>query len=182
MAKKFYAQKDPYGYPIPGTMMSTERSVPADSVEIPAEDVIPEYGQTVVDRPTRLRYFVRRDKAGNIIPNSLIISLKKPQGDVYEFKLIRGTAIPAPSALSYTTPNVYTTGQTITPLSPTVTGTVVTYSVSPALPNNLTLNTTTGVISGTVAGTLGLTTYTITATNPAGSTTAQIQIGVNGGE
>lgn len=79
----FYAQKDGNGYPIPGTMMSVEGSVPAVSniVSIPAQDVV----STIV-HPSGLRYFVRKDAAGNIIPNSLIISTEKPAGLVYEFK------------------------------------------------------------------------------------------------
>jgi hypothetical protein len=78
---KFYAQKDALGYPIPGTMMSAAK-VPATSIEIPAEDVV-----SSKVHPEKLRYFVRKDKSGKIIPNSLIISLKKPTGLVYEFKL-----------------------------------------------------------------------------------------------
>lgn len=78
MAKKFYAQKDALGFPIPGTMMSTTGKVPADSLEIPS-------AVAVEAHPAGLRYFVRRDKKGNIIPNSLIASLKKPAGNVVEF-------------------------------------------------------------------------------------------------
>lgn len=78
---KFYAQKDGLGYPIPGTMMSAEK-VPSGSIEILAQDVVSSKAH-----PEKLRYFVRKDKKGNIIPNSLIISLKKPAGLVYEFKL-----------------------------------------------------------------------------------------------
>lgn len=81
MAKKFYAQKDALGFPIPGTMMSNE-SVPAVSVEIPTTTA-----SVYKAHPDKLRYFVRRDKKGNIIPNSLIISLKQPKGDVLEFRL-----------------------------------------------------------------------------------------------
>ncbi|MHA8062372.1 putative Ig domain-containing protein, partial [Aquirufa beregesia] len=55
----------------------------------------------------------------------------------------------APSALSYTTPNVYSVGTGITSLTPTVTGTVTSYSISTPLPTGLSFNTTTGVISGT---------------------------------
>jgi len=82
MAKKFYAQKDALGFPIPGTMMSASK-VPSVSVEIPATT----HAGAAQSHPGGLRYFVRKDKKGNIIPNSLIISLKQPQGDVIEFKL-----------------------------------------------------------------------------------------------
>lgn len=89
MAKTFYAQKDALGFPVPGTLQSTYLSrVPANTVEIPAQDVLGNEGLTPVQHPGKLRYFVRKDKKGNIIPNSLIVSLKKPQGDVYEFKVL----------------------------------------------------------------------------------------------
>ena len=81
MAKKFYAQKDALGWPIPGTMMAAAK-VPATAVEIPATTA--PSGQ---DNPNGLRYFVRVDKKGNIIPNTLILSLKRPSGNVIEFKL-----------------------------------------------------------------------------------------------
>lgn len=79
MAKKFYAQKDALGFPIPGTMMSTTGDIPEDSIEIPSANPPAE------PHPGNLRYFVRRDKKGNILPNSLIVSIKKPSGNVVEF-------------------------------------------------------------------------------------------------
>jgi hypothetical protein len=79
----FYAQKDGNGYPIPGTMMSVEGVIPAVSniISIPASDV-----SSTKTHPIGLRYFVRKDAVGNIIPNSLVISFEKPAGLVYEFK------------------------------------------------------------------------------------------------
>jgi hypothetical protein len=80
----FYAQEDGNGYPIPGTMMSVlSGAVPAakNIIAIPAEDVV-----STKKHPIGLRYFVRKDKTGSIIPNSLIISVDKPSGLVYEFK------------------------------------------------------------------------------------------------
>jgi hypothetical protein len=50
--------------------------------------------------------------------------------------------------LSYQTPQPYTVGTEITPLDPTVTGTVTSYVVSPDLPAGLSLDATTGRISG----------------------------------
>ena len=82
-----------------------------------------------------------------------------------------GGGVVAPSGLSYTAPATMNVNTAITPLSPTVTGTVTSYSVSPALPAGLTLNTTSGVISGTPTATAAQATYTVTATNSAGSTT-----------
>ena len=50
-------------------------------------------------------------------------------------------------------------------------GSMVTYSIAPTLPAGLSLNTATGLISGTPTGTLVNTTFTVTATNAAGSDT-----------
>jgi hypothetical protein len=87
---------------------------------------------------------------------------------------------PAPSALSYTSPQSATAGSAITALNPTVTGTVASYAVSPALPAGLALNTTTGVISGTPTTPTAPATYTVTATNAGGNTTFALQLQVNG--
>jgi hypothetical protein len=72
-------------------MMSVEspRNIPADTISIPAQDVTAAEAQVVVNQPSGLRYFVRRDSKGEIIPNTLTISLKKPAGSVYEFKLLK---------------------------------------------------------------------------------------------
>lgn len=82
-----------------------------------------------------------------------------------------GTPTPAPSALSYTAPTAVNVNTAITPLTPTVTGTVTGYSVSPALPAGLSINATSGVISGTPTATAAQATYTVTASNATGSTT-----------
>lgn len=162
-------------------MMGFKKTPEADTlVEIQPKDYVALPGQSVSAPVSGLRYFVRRKANGEIIPNSLITSLKKPKGLVYEFKVITGTAIPAPSALNYTTPNSFTENVAITPLSPTVTGTVSSYSVSPALPAGLTLNIGTGVISGTPTTVTASATYTVTATNIAGSTTKAVVIEIVG--
>ncbi|WP_165420076.1 beta strand repeat-containing protein [Edaphobacter modestus] len=70
-------------------------------------------------------------------------------------------------------------GQAITADTPTVTGTATSYAVSPALPAGLSLNTSTGAISGTPTAVATQATYTITASNSAGSTSATIQVTVN---
>jgi DNA-binding beta-propeller fold protein YncE len=86
-----------------------------------------------------------------------------------------------PSGLSYTTATAdYTVGTPITPNSPTSSGGAVTsYSVSPALPAGLSLNTGTGVITGTPTAVTATVSYTVTASNSAGSTTASLSITVN---
>jgi hypothetical protein len=55
---------------------------------------------------------------------------------------------------------------------------VVSYSVSPALPAGLTLNTSTGILSGTPTTLTAASNYTITATNTGGSTDAWVSITV----
>ncbi len=85
----------------------------------------------------------------------------------------------APSGLSYATPVSYGTGSAITANSPTVGGGPVTsYSVSPALPTGLALDTTTGVISGTPTTITSASNYTVTATNGVGFTTATVNIAI----
>jgi hypothetical protein len=68
-------------------------------------------------------------------------------------------------------------GYVVLPLAPTVvvTSPVVTYSVSPALPAGLTLNTATGVISGTPT-TAGNTVHAVTATNSEGTAVDSVYI------
>ncbi len=75
-----------------------------------------------------------------------------------------------PSNLAYA--NVQATvGQAIS-VTPTVTGTVTTYSITPDLPAPLTLDGASGVLAGTPAAEQAPTTYTVTAANNTGSTTA----------
>ena len=88
-----------------------------------------------------------------------------------------GTA--APTNLSYPHPPLFTIGVAITPLTPTVSGMVTSYGVSPALPAGLTFNAGSGVISGTPTATHALTTYTVTAANSGGSATTSVSIAVN---
>lgn len=98
----------------------------------------------------------------------------------YVIFLTEGPHIIAPNNLSYTTPNTFPRTVAITPLAPTKKGSpVVSYSVSPALPAGLVLNTTTGVISGTPTTTTATATYTVTATNTAGSTTKAVVITIS---
>jgi hypothetical protein len=87
----------------------------------------------------------------------------------------------APSSLSYTTATaVYTKGVQITPDSPTSSGGAATaYSVVPALPAGLSLSTSTGVLSGTPTAVTAQSSYTVTASDSAGSTTAVVSITVN---
>ena len=85
----------------------------------------------------------------------------------------------APSGLSYTTPNTYSVGTSISPLIPSNSGSFITnFTISPSLPGGLILNSITGTISGTPSVASAATTYTITGTNSGGSTAASISITV----
>ena len=84
-----------------------------------------------------------------------------------------------PSHLTYgQTAITATMNQAITPDTPSVTGTVSLYAVSPALPAGLTLDGTTGMISGVPTVGSAAASYTVTASNSGGSTTTTIQITV----
>ena len=86
-----------------------------------------------------------------------------------------------PSGLSYAvSAATYTVGTAITADTPTVSGGAVTsYSVTPALPSGLSLNSSTGAMSGTPTKVSAAANYTITASNAAGSATATVSITVN---
>ena len=85
------------------------------------------------------------------------------------------------SGLSYTlTTAIYCVGYAITANSATITGTPTSYSVSPALPGGLSLNTTTGQITGTPTTLTITANYTVTATNGSCTTTKVLTISVYG--
>lgn len=86
---------------------------------------------------------------------------------------------PAPSDLSYPTPPAFTLGQPIAALTPSVSGAVTGYAVTPALPAGLSINATSGVISGTPTAVAAQANYTVTASNSSGDTTAKVAMVVN---
>ncbi len=86
--------------------------------------------------------------------------------------------MPAPADLSYPSATSFVVGTAIKPLTPTVSGTVTAYAVSPALPAGLSLNTESGAISGTPTTVAAKTTYKVTASNTTGSTEAAVTIQV----
>jgi len=85
----------------------------------------------------------------------------------------------APDVLNYPSPNVFTIGSPIINISPSIAGTIISYSVSPALPAGLSLNTSSGVISGTPSVVVGSSTYTVTAVNSGGTVSFGVVITVN---
>ena len=90
-----------------------------------------------------------------------------------------GSGLAPPSGLSYAQPPAFVINQAITPLMPTVTGQVTSYAVAPALPTGLALDSATGAISGTPTAIAAKSSYTVTARNAGGSTTASVSINVN---
>jgi Putative Ig domain len=90
-----------------------------------------------------------------------------------------GGGLAAPSGLAYARPPAYVKGQAIPPLRPTVIGTVTAYSVNPALPAGLRLGPTDGNISGTPTTVSPIASYTVTARNAAGATSATVTLTVN---
>lgn len=83
-----------------------------------------------------------------------------------------------PTLLSYNSPNNLVINSLMTPLNPTVTGVVSSYSITPNLPTGLSIDTTSGTISGTPTILSTSTNYTITATNSFGSINFIIAIAV----
>ena len=83
----------------------------------------------------------------------------------------------APSALSYADGD-YALNVAIAPNVPSVQGDVETWSINPALPAGLSIDSGTGAISGTPTATQAATTHTVTASGPAGTTSASLQIAV----
>ncbi|UWZ84920.1 putative Ig domain-containing protein [Occallatibacter riparius] len=88
--------------------------------------------------------------------------------------------VPPSNLVYFQTSILATVGVAIAPETPSVTGTVTKYAVAPALPPGIVINTSTGVISGSPTVSSSKTTYTITASNSGGSTTASISIEVSG--
>ena len=87
-----------------------------------------------------------------------------------------------PSDLAYNDdPTIYVLGIPITPNGVSVTGLITHFSVDPALPAGLTLDSLSGVISGIPTGTQHFAAdYTVTASNPVGSTTGTVNVGIVG--
>jgi len=92
-----------------------------------------------------------------------------------------GSSVKPPSALSYSAGSaVYTKGVAIAPDNPAVgSGSITSFSVSPALPAGLVLDPGTGIVSGTPAVVAATASYTVTGTGAGGSTTATLSIKVN---
>ena len=87
--------------------------------------------------------------------------------------------IEAPSISLSTTTITATAGSAISDITVTNSGGTATYSISPAIANNLSFDTTDGTISGTPANAATNIVYTVTATNVTNSDSATLSITVN---
>lgn len=84
------------------------------------------------------------------------------------------------ASLSYSPASlVLTLGTAATPVTPTVTGSLTSFTVAPALPPGLNLNSTTGVISGTPSAITPAATYTVSASGMSSAASASVSITVN---
>lgn len=83
-----------------------------------------------------------------------------------------------PPKISYTTPNTYTVGQSVS-LAVTNTGGAATSYSTTGLPSGLSLNTSTGLISGTVNKVTPTASYSVSATNTGGTGNTGLTITVN---
>lgn len=119
----------------------------------------------------------------NLSFNTECINGTTPNCPVSSPMTIQGQGGGAGPTLSYSgTPFTFGTQNSVGTISPTVTGSPTSYSISPALSGNGTLafNTSSGVITGTPSAAVSATTYTVTATNSNGSAQTQISITVAG--
>lgn len=89
-------------------------------------------------------------------------------------------ALIAPASVDYSTPKVlYVATEAVVPnTAQTTGGPVASFTVAPALPAGLSLNAQTGAITGTPAALQSLATYTVTASNAAGSAQGVVKIAV----
>ena len=116
---------------------------------------------------------------GNNILNIKVTAQDSSVIKIYSVNMIRNLI--APSSMSYSPSNFIAIRNTSN-ISSSVTysgDSITNFSITPALPNGISLNTITGLISGIPTVTLPQTVFTITGTNISGSTTANFILTVN---
>ncbi|WP_246838941.1 putative Ig domain-containing protein [Leptospira yasudae] len=108
-----------------------------------------------------------------------VITASNPFGNT-TFTITITVNLAPPSALNFAgSPYTFTENSTIATVTPTLTGTATNCVSDIPLPNGLGINAATCAISGTPTTAQAATTYTITASNPFGSTNTTISITVN---
>jgi len=116
-----------------------------------------------------------------ITPSSIYTIQATNSGGSTNFKLNITVNDQPPTGLSYSTsPASYSLGVTIANNLPQFSGggAPVSFSVTPALPSGLNINSTTGIISGTPLAAAATSIYTITAQNTGGSASFGLSITV----
>jgi len=108
-------------------------------------------------------------------------SVKSTQGlAVSAIKLLMSASTIAAPTINYmNSPFTFTKNVPIQAISPAVTGSITSCSISPSLPAGLSINSTDCVLSGTPTALQSNTTYTVTASGKDGSASATISISVN---
>ncbi len=108
---------------------------------------------------------------GSLLSTKYFVNAGNSAGSVqYEINL--SIQLLKPSNFSYQSTSFnFVVGNLITPLSPSINGTVESYSISPILDNGLVFSSSSGIISGTPALAQSSKEYTISASNSGGSVT-----------
>lgn len=86
ICKQYFALKDSLGYPIPGTMQGFNID-PCKCELVELKAVPDEPGDIDIRQyhPQGLHYYYLLDKDCKVVPNSLVISKKRPKGRYIEF-------------------------------------------------------------------------------------------------
>ncbi|MEM7181395.1 MAG: putative Ig domain-containing protein [Spirochaetota bacterium] len=131
-----------------------------------------------------MKYFKAFTKGNLIASLSVLIFLscvpKSPNMEILGFFSLFESTTSAPSALNYeNSPYTFSQNTDIGTITPNYTGSITDCSCSPTLPDGLVLDTSTCTLSGTPTTLQDAGTYTITANNSSGSTTAEISITIS---
>jgi len=167
------AAQQNYSYTIDGTNYTTEGlAITSHNMDIdPLNAVVTLDFRSIETVNNNTNFKLKIDFAGDTVAGT-------SGNNRFDNVTVIGNDAP-PANLGYLATNNFTINQAITPLSPTVVGSVSSYSVSPALPAGLALDPATGVISGTPTQLSVATNYTVTATNSTGSATFVLSIAVS---